>query len=146
MREDPMLSTLNEQIIDLGTSMLGFSNLKQYILKVVEEGSPYAFLHSIEDENIGFLVASPFDFFTDFAFELSETTMKELKIVTPEDVLVLGIITLSDPFDKSTMNLLAPIVISLKNLGGRQIILPTKYNYSTKTPLYKEISIGEAES
>jgi flagellar assembly factor FliW len=141
-----MLSMLNDQIIDLNTSMLGFSEFNRYIVKVVEEGSPYVFLNSIDDSDIGFLVASPFDFFEDFAFELSESTMKDLKIVSPKDVLVFGIITLNTPFQKSTMNLLAPIVINFKSLEGRQIVLPSKYNYSTKSPLYNEFSIGEAES
>jgi flagellar assembly factor FliW len=140
-----MLSILNDKIIDLSNSVLGFNKLNHYIVKVVEEGSPYFFLNSIDESDIGFLVASPFDFFKDFAFELSESTMKELKIVSPKDVLVLGIITLNGPFDKSTMNLLAPIVINFASWEGRQIVLPSKYNYNTKTPLYKESCIGEVE-
>jgi flagellar assembly factor FliW len=140
-----MLSILNDKIIDLSNSVLGFDKFNRYIVKVVEEEGKYAFLNSTDEGEIGFIVASPFSFFTDFAFELSESTMKELNIASPEDVLVFGIITLNDPFDKSTMNLLAPIVINFTSLEGRQIVLPSKYNYSTKTPLYKESCIGEVE-
>jgi flagellar assembly factor FliW len=140
-----MLSMLNDKIIDLSNSLLGFEQVSRFIVQEVEEGSIYAFLNSIEDENIGFIVSSPFNFFEDFAFELTESIMQDMDISSENDVLVLGIITLNDSFAESSMNLLAPIVINLSNLQGRQIVLPSKYNYSTKTPLYKETTIEEVE-
>ncbi|MDB5052779.1 MAG: flagellar assembly protein FliW [Bacilli bacterium] len=140
-----MLSILNDKFINLNHSLLGFEQLNQFIVKVVEEGSPYAFINSVEDEGIGFLVASPFSFFNDYTFELNESTMKDLKIESSDEVLVLGIITLSEPFIQSSMNLLAPIVLNVSNLEGRQIILPVKYNYGTKNLLYKETIAGEVD-
>lgn len=140
-----MLSMLNDKIINLDNSLLGFEQISRFLVQEVEEGSIYAFLNSIEDENIGFIVSSPFNFFEDFAFELTESIMKDMDISSENDVLVLGIITLNDSFTESSMNLLAPVVINLSNLQGRQIVLPSKYNYSTKTPLYKEPNIEEAE-
>jgi flagellar assembly factor FliW len=140
-----MLSNLNGKIINLSNSLLGFEQISRFLVQEVEEGSIYAFLNGIEDEKIGFIVSSPFNFFNDFAFELTETIMKDMDISSENDVLVLGIITLNDSFDESSMNLLAPIIINLNNLEARQIVLPSKYNYNTKTPLYKETNIEEGE-
>lgn len=131
-----MFNNLHGQTFHFNGSVLAFEALNEFVLESVGEDSPFAVLQSQEDANIGFVVASPFTFFKDFAFELDEHDKEELGLTEQHDALILGFITLQDPFQQSTMNLVAPLVINISNSKGKQIVLPPKYEYSTKTPLF----------
>lgn len=141
-----MFSLLNNKTVQLNGSLLGFENLNEFHLSILGEGSPFAFLQSKEDEHIGFLVTTPFTFFDDYAFEMEEKDKQRLNVIAPEDVFVLTIVTLRDPLNESTVNLLAPIAVNVKSLSAVQIVLPPHSKYETKTPLYdKATSEGGEE-
>lgn len=131
-----MFSSLNGEIIHLNGSVLGFEECFDFRLQILGEGVPYAYLQSVEHETTGFVVASPFFFFHDYSFELDEPIKEELEIHSPDGVLVLGIITLRNPFSESTMNLAAPIVVNVTTLKGRQTVLSPKHEWDTKAPLF----------
>jgi flagellar assembly factor FliW len=131
-----MLKMLDGKIINVDGSLLGFNHLNQFHFSVIEEDSPYGYLESTEDPNIGFIVASPFHFYTDYIFEMEDNEKSKLEINSQEDVLVLGIVNVKEPFADSTINLLAPILINIHNRAARQVVLPPKYNYTTKSPLF----------
>ena len=50
---------------------------------------------------------------------------------------IYTIVTLSKEFKKSTSNLLAPVVINVKEKKGKQFVLNNS-PYTTKHPLFKE--------
>ena len=131
-----MLRELDGKIIDMNGSVLGFTQFRHFELRHMGEDSPFAYLQCVEDEDVGFVVASPFSFFSDYEFELPEAEKNLLKLTRPEEALVLGIITLKQPFEESTMNLIAPIVINVNERIGRQIVLPPKYDFGTKHRLF----------
>ncbi|OGX60622.1 MAG: hypothetical protein A2189_04935 [Paenibacillus sp. RIFOXYA1_FULL_44_5] len=137
-----VLNLLNNQTINLRGSLLGFEQLYHFQLSRVDEQSPFVYLQSLDEENIGFLAVSPFEFFQDFALTLSESDKKELNIDNPEQVLVLGLITMKEPFILSTINLLAPLVIHIEQQHGKQIILSE--HYQAKTQLFAQQPLKES--
>jgi flagellar assembly factor FliW len=141
-----MLDFLHERIVQLGGSILGFENLNQFSISLVETNSLYAYLQSMEEDNTGFLVISPFSFFTDYAIEIEEKDKKLIDAQSQEEVVVLTFVTLRDPFQTSTTNLLAPLILNVRNGIGRQIVLPPKSNFTTKEPLFKEVQVKSGES
>lgn len=114
----------------------GFEYLKEFILVPAEENNLFYVLHSIEDENIGIVVASPFDILKDYEFELNEDKAAELKIESMEDIFILNTVTLNSVLENITINLKAPIVINIKENIGEQLILD-KVEYPIKYPLFK---------
>ncbi|MCP3776253.1 flagellar assembly protein FliW [Paenibacillus sp. MZ04-78.2] len=130
-----MFKQLDGKIISLNGSILAFEGLNEFTFNCIE-GSDLAYLSSVDDEKIGFVVATPFEYFKDYAFELNKDDVARLGLKSEQDVLILSIVTLKDPFQDSTMNLLAPLVINMKKLKGLQIILPPSYEYDIKTPLF----------
>lgn len=128
--------SLHEKVIDLQGTVLGFKHLQQFVYEQVAENSPFGYLRSLEDETIGFVVASPFDFFKNYEFKLEDADKTKLSLDRAEDALVLGIITLQEPFRRSTMNLIAPVVINIGNMMGCQVVLPPNSEYKTKTRLF----------
>ena len=72
------------------------------------------------------MVATPYAFKKEYAFDLQQSDVEKLEIERAEDVLVYGILTLKDTLLQSTINLLAPIVINEKKQLAKQIVLPSE--------------------
>ncbi|MFB0846158.1 flagellar assembly protein FliW [Paenibacillus oleatilyticus] len=134
-----MLEHLNGKTINFHGSILAFEGLNEFVFNYIE-GSDLGYIRSVQDEKIGFVVAIPFEYFNEYAFELNQDDVARLELQSERDVLILSIVTLKEPFQESTMNLLAPLVINVRNLKGHQIILPPSYEYEIKTPLYPKES------
>lgn len=126
----------DKDIITFNKGLPGFLDLKKFIIFQVEENEMFSILQSIEDENIGLVVISPFSKFEDYEFKLSDEKIEELKITIPEDVIVLNTVTLHSEIEEITTNLKAPIVINIKERLGEQIILDND-KYLIKQPLFK---------
>lgn len=114
----------------------GFENLKNFKILDLEDNKQFKILQSIEEENISFVVTSPFEIYKEYVIDLNDEIIKELEIKNSEDVLVLSIITLGETLEKSTLNLKAPLIINIKNNLGRQLILQSE-KYETKHPLMR---------
>lgn len=124
-------------IIKFNKGLPGFESLKNFILLPVEGSDIFKILHSIEDEEIGLIVVSPFEFIKDYEVELKDEFIHELSIKREEDVLILNTVTLNSNISKITSNLRAPIIINIREALGEQIILEDE-NLSIKYPLIRE--------
>lgn len=124
-------------IIKFNKGLPGFESLKSFILLPVEGSDVFKILHSIEDEEIGLIVVSPFEFIKDYEVELKDEFIHELSIKREEDVLILNTVTLNSNISNITANLRAPIIINIREALGEQIILEDE-NLSIKYPLIRE--------
>jgi flagellar assembly factor FliW len=121
-------------IITFNKGIPGFNELKKFILLNLEEYEPFKLLQSLENDEISLIVTSPYEFFNDYEIKLSEETIKNLKIDSPEKVMILTTITLNSDVKKITTNLQGPIVINTSNNFGEQIVLDNS-KYKVKSPL-----------
>lgn len=110
-------------IITFKKGLPGFTNLKKYILFSIEENEFFNILHSIEDEEVGLVVVSPFSVMKSYEINLEETLLEELKITKEEDVMIINTVTLNSDVKNITVNLKAPIIVNIKEGLGEQIIL-----------------------
>ncbi|AVK48283.1 flagellar assembly protein FliW [Clostridium sp. MF28] len=123
-----------KNIITFNKGLLGLSDLKEFILLDLEDYEPFKLLQSLQDNEIAMIVTSPYEFFKDYEFVLSEETIKNLKIDSPDQVNVITTVTLNSDMKKITTNLQGPIVINTSNNIGEQIILDNP-KYKVKSPL-----------
>lgn len=126
-----------DDIIRFEKGMLGLEELKQYLLVKLDEYDPFYLLQSIDDEDIGFILACPFDFHNEYEIDLKQEVLDRLKIEKEEQVMIFTTVTLNTDPNKITTNLKAPIIINDTNKLGEQIILD-KDKYKIKHPLMKE--------
>ncbi|REE84482.1 flagellar assembly factor FliW [Paenibacillus taihuensis] len=140
-----MLNFLHDRVFQLNGTILGFDQCNAFVISVVEENDHFAYMRSVDQEGVEFLVVSPFSFYPEYWVELEEKDNQLLGIQSPEDVCVLSIVTINDPFGASTLNLLAPIILNVKNEQGKQTVLSPKRKYSTVEPLLKAESVGSGE-
>lgn len=126
-----------KDIITLKKGMPGFENITKFIIFEVEENDIFSVIHSIEDEEVGFVAISPFNVIKDYKLNLDDDLIKRLKINNEKYVWVLNTVTLSSKIENITTNLRAPIIINIKEKLGEQIILNND-KYLVKYPLFKE--------
>ena len=126
-----------ENIITFKKGIPGFEGFKKYILVNLEGYEPFSLLQSIEDENIGMIVVSPYEFFSEYKVKLSDETIDALQIKSPEEVYIITTVTLNSDPKKITTNLQGPIVINNSKKLGEQIILDNS-KYKVKELLMKE--------
>ncbi|MBB6732257.1 flagellar assembly protein FliW [Cohnella zeiphila] len=130
-----MLNGFNDRVFHFKGSVLGFDQFDDFKFFAAEENPSFGYLESVEDPSVGFVAVSPFHFFSGYQFEIEEKVKDELKLVKPEEVLVLSIIHVKNPFTESTVNLMAPLIINVTNNQGRQMILTQPSMYGTKEKL-----------
>ena len=130
-----------EEIIVFEKGIPGFEQEQKFILLKMDsedQKNPLAFLQSIKSAELSFIIANPFIFYTDYEFNLDESTKEELEIKEPEDIAVWGIISVpAEEFEKATINLQAPVIINVRTNKGKQIILHDS-SYVTKTSLFPQ--------
>ena len=107
---------------------------KTYILVSTAEESPFFFLQSVEEPDIGLLLINPFTVFSDYEFDLAEEVLKQLEISNNCQVAVFCTVNTSRGIESATVNLLAPIVINTEKLLAKQVVFNEK-KYSLRTPL-----------
>lgn len=131
------------EILSFHHGLLGFQEYKEFILLPLDADLPLALLQSTEEVSIGFIVALPFAFKQDYAFDLSDEDKSDLQIEKEEDVLTYSILTLNETFADSTINLLAPVVININKKIGKQIVLQDNKEYSLRFPIKQ--TVGSAK-
>jgi len=123
------------RIINFVTGPMGFEEKKKWVL--IDNGL-LGWLQCLEDPELAFVVANPFEFYGDYEFEINNIEMEKLKVISNTDVTVLSIVSVPPKVENMTINLLAPIVINYKENCARQVILNNN-KYSVRHYLYNDL-------
>jgi len=115
----------------------GFPDETQYAVFPYEAESPFSIMQSVSNPDLTFLLADPYRFFNDYAFELDDSMAKERGFTAENPPLVYTVATMRDTLEQMTVNLLAPIIINWPKRTGAQIIIENKY-YSVQQLLFPE--------
>lgn len=109
-----------QNILYFEFGILGFEDLKQFIIVSEEETEPFKWLISVEEPNIGFPIVDPW---------LLDNNYNLGRGFNLEEDAIFSIVTLGKKDQNMTANLKAPIVINIKDNKGKQVILPNdKYS------------------
>ncbi|MEW5978199.1 MAG: flagellar assembly protein FliW [Acidobacteriota bacterium] len=124
----------SKSLIQLMEGMLGFAQLKRYLLIENDELDPFKWLQSVEDPTVAFPVVSPHRVLPDYRCPLSNEDLSALQIERTADMVVLAVVVIPDDVSQSTVNLKAPVVINHRQMVGKQIILVDS-DYDVRQPL-----------
>ncbi|MFD0680765.1 MULTISPECIES: flagellar assembly protein FliW [unclassified Paenibacillus] len=129
------------EIIAFPEGIPGFEQLNQFIIIKPNQELPFSFLQSVEEGAVAFIISNPFVFYPEYEFEISEETKHELSIEAEQDVLVWNIISIRDDLENATINLLAPVIVNIKEQVGKQIVLQgTDYTVKHKLILTQQVA------
>ena len=116
-----------ESIITFDDGLLGFENIKQYtIILNPEKEIPFHWLQSVDDPNLAFVIANPFQFKQDYTFDIPDKVVDQLDIKEKEDVAVFSIAVVPEDLEKMTINLKGPIILNTNRQKGKQIVLDSE--------------------
>jgi len=116
----------------------GLEEDKRFALLSREEGQAICCLQSLDHWEIALPVINPFHLMPTYECNVIPDDISALSIEAPEDVLTLSVMVIPKESEKMTVNLVAPIIINLKNHMGRQIFLENK-KYEIRTPVLELI-------
>lgn len=118
----------DKHIFHFEQGVLGFENLKEFVLISEEESDPFKWLISVEEPNIGFPLISPW---------LLDINYNPGKRFAEKSKVGFVIVTLEDGHGSMTANMKAPIILDVETTAGEQIILPSE-KYSTNFLIKKQ--------
>jgi flagellar assembly factor FliW len=121
-------SYLPDEIIDFTEGLVGLPEMRRAVLIPLPEFEPFFWLASLDDQKTRFIVVNPHEIFADYEpSEYLDRKAAELK--------TLVIVKISSDWQKTTVNLRAPILINEKSKRGVQTVLSeSPYNLSETLP------------
>lgn len=124
-----------ENILKFEQGIPGFPDENEFAFLPYEADSPFGFLQSTHDANLTFLIVEPFSFLPEYTFELSDEWSKEIGVSPENPPQIFNIVSIKEPLQQSTVNLLAPVIVNWKDCKAKQIILE-RVEYTTKHLLF----------
>ncbi|KUP04464.1 flagellar assembly protein FliW [Bacillus coahuilensis p1.1.43] len=129
----------HEDIIDFELGIPGFPEERQFLLLPLPDNHQFAILQSVLTPEIGFVVTTPYSFFPNYEFILDDSSKEHLELEGENNIQVFVILTIQEPFTKSTANLQAPVVLNGTKHKGKQVILNIPH-YHTKHALFTSVA------
>ena len=92
-------------IIHLPLGLIGFPELKKYVLLDHDKDSPFKWFQAIEDGAIAFVLIDPLLFKPDYVAEVTDNELTELDVQAEEDLVISVIVTVPSNPQNMTANL-----------------------------------------
>ncbi|MDR3459825.1 MAG: flagellar assembly protein FliW [Verrucomicrobiae bacterium] len=121
-------------MVRIPAGLLGFEQIKDYVLTSNPGEEPFAWLHVEDNLALAFVVIDPFVILPGYSPDIPKVDVDFLELTDAKDALLLGIVTINDG-TQPTVNLKGPVVINRHTHVGKQVIIANAANYSVKHPL-----------
>lgn len=122
------------RIVQLPFGLLGFEQVKQYVLLARPDEEPFLRLQMLDQPSHSFIVVPPNEVVSNYQPDLAAEDVEFLGLRSPADALVLNIVTFRGE-DQATVNLKGPIVLNRHTLVGRQVIPTNANQFALQHPL-----------
>lgn len=123
-----------EDIITFTQPVIGFDDYKKFVI-LHDEDTPkqIAWIQSVEEAGLCFIVVDPFTTVSDYKFNYPESVKQYLGDGEYEVWLIMVV---SDDVKKSTVNLKSPILVNPGSRTAMQLIL--EEDYPIRYPLFEK--------
>ncbi|MFS8544165.1 MAG: flagellar assembly protein FliW [Limnochordales bacterium] len=133
-----------DDIIHFPSGILGFEDVRRYLLLEHSEGGVFHILQGVDDPAVAFVLIDPRTFRPDYQVAVAPEAIKDLKLEDGEEAVVLAIVTVPPGKPEAmTANLQAPIVINANKRLGCQVVLPDG-PYGLRHPILAELEAAAA--
>ena len=103
------------------SGLFGFEGLREFVLLDATQ-QPFYWLQSLEEPSVAFVLIDPLLFRPDYRPEVEPEELAEIGIGSPDDLLVLAIVTIHESQKGMTANLQGPLLLNRSARLGRQSI------------------------
>ncbi|MCL1945599.1 MAG: flagellar assembly protein FliW [Chitinivibrionia bacterium] len=126
----------DNDIITFSDGVPGFEDNKKFVIVRNENYAPFEWLVCVDGTKLRFAMLNPMIPYPDYAPDISRAQVEGLNLQNSDDILMYAFVTVADNPSDSTLNLMAPVLINVKEKIGRQIILENS-PYSTREPVMR---------
>ena len=123
MTEPEAITVQQKDVIRFDEGILGFPGSHRYILIPHETDSPFAWLQSVDEESLAFLLINPVCVKPDYLVQLPKNAADDLRLTDASKGVVFAIVVVPEDPRKMRMNLRAPVIINFDKRLGRQVVL-----------------------
>jgi flagellar assembly factor FliW len=133
-----LIGLTQEDVIQFPEGLLGFNNLRQFVLLDDPNDEIFAWLQSCEEPGIAFPILEPELFTQNYAVNLTKHDMEVLGLAKPEGIRYFSIITIPGDPTLMTANLKAPVVVNVAKRVARQCVLQDN-SLAIKEPIFSKL-------
>lgn len=127
-----------EDFVVFPEGILGFGDLRRFVLLDDPADEIFAWLQSSEMPQIAFPVLEPELFVENYQLNLTRHDLELLGATEPKGLRAFSIITIPEDPTQMTANLKAPVVINVSQRTARQIVLQDN-NLAIREPLFAKL-------
>ncbi len=117
------MELMEEDLLQFPEGLLGFGNLRKFVLLDDPNDEIFAWLQSCEEPDVAFPVLEPELFATDYHVDLVKSDLEVLGLDDPMKARSFLIITIPADPTQMTANFKAPVVINVAKRRARQCVL-----------------------
>lgn len=118
-----LISITNDDVIQFPEGLLGFNELRQFVLLDDPTDEIFAWLQSCTEPGIAFPLLEPELFTANYSVNLTKHDLESLGMQSKDGARYFSIITIPSDPTQMTANLKAPIVINVEKRMARQCVL-----------------------
>lgn len=127
-----------ERIFDFVLPIIGFDDLRKYIILEPNKENLFKWLQSVEEPGLAFPVISVAALNYDYSIDISDDVIQSLEITNADSLLVMNVTSIPQDNPRgTTINLLAPLIFNLDNQKAGQIVLSGS-GYDISYPMFKK--------
>lgn len=127
-----------EDVLTFTEGLLGFQDLRQFVLLDDPNDEIFAWLQSCESPHIAFPVLEPELFSAQYKANLTKSDLEALKMTAQDKARYFSIVTIPDDPTLMTANLKAPVVINVAARTARQCVLQDN-NLAIREPIFAKL-------
>ncbi|MBX2988566.1 MAG: flagellar assembly protein FliW [Bdellovibrionaceae bacterium] len=127
-----------EDLLTFPEGLLGFADLRSFVLLDDPSDEIFAWLQSCESPAIAFPVLEPELFNENYRLNLTKSDLEALRLASMKEARAFSIITVPEDPTLMTANLKAPIVINVKEKTARQCVLQDN-NLAIREPIFSKL-------
>ena len=116
------LTVDENQIIRFTKGILGFEGIERYVLLPHGEESPFMFLQAVDVPELAFVVTDPTRFVPGYQVKVYADDLEGIEYAESDEVSILAIVRVPPDPREMTANLLAPLVINMRNRLAKQVV------------------------
>ena len=127
-----------QDVLNFPEGLLGFQDLKQFVLLDDPNDEIFAWLQSCESAAIAFPVLEPELFAENYKISLNKTDLEALQAQNTARARAFCIVTIPEDPTQMTANMKAPIVINVENRKARQCVLQDN-SLAIREPIFTKL-------
>jgi flagellar assembly factor FliW len=132
------------QFVEFPSGLLGFEKFTRWALLDARQ-KPFFYLQSLELPELAFALIDPFLFRPDYALDVADESLAEIGVESPDEAVVLAIVTAPSDGGPITANLMGPLIISRSRRVGMQAVL-TDIRWRVKHDIMAELAASKSQA